>query len=182
MFPHYLVLIVGIMCFVMFMTEGSMLDWSGVFLNEERGVKLTHAGYGYSAFAVAMTVCRLMGDKIVMQIGAQTSIAFRIFLYFRRFFSCCFHSFGYYFIMRVRSGRCRVFQYCAAAYFLYCHAQKKCLSIFPLPGLMLSFAGILCGPAFIGFLAKIITLAYTFYVPCRSSNFSRTWQLLFALP
>ena len=68
---HPLVLLIGVLCFIMFMTEGSMLDWSGVFLNKERGVSIEHAGYGYAAFAIAMTICRLTGDKIVATLGRR---------------------------------------------------------------------------------------------------------------
>lgn len=66
-----MVLILGTICFIMFLVEGSMLDWTGVFLNEVKGVPLHEAGYGFAAFATMMTICRLTGDKIVSTLGRK---------------------------------------------------------------------------------------------------------------
>lgn len=70
-FFHPILLMLGFMCFVMFMTEGSMLDWTGVFLNQFRGVPMSEAGYGFAAFAIMMTLCRLTGDKVVTVFGRK---------------------------------------------------------------------------------------------------------------
>lgn len=66
-----MLLVLGFICFVMFIVEGSMLDWTGVFLNTIKGVPLHEAGYGFAAFAVMMTICRLTGDKIVSTLGRR---------------------------------------------------------------------------------------------------------------
>ena len=36
--PHGVVLLIGALCLITFLAEGSMLDWSAVFLHEQRGV------------------------------------------------------------------------------------------------------------------------------------------------
>lgn len=46
-----------------------MLDWSAVFLTSVRGVEPSHAGLGYAALALTMTVGRLAGDAIVRRVG-----------------------------------------------------------------------------------------------------------------
>ena len=61
----------GLICFIMFMVEGSMMDWTGVLLNQVKGVPMSEAGYGFAAFACMMTVCRLTGDKIVATLGRR---------------------------------------------------------------------------------------------------------------
>ena len=70
-FPRGMVLLLGSFCFVLFLAEGSVLDWSGVFLTTVRGLKPTHAGIGYVAFASAMTICRLAGDPVVRIVGPK---------------------------------------------------------------------------------------------------------------
>lgn len=70
-FITLIVFMLGCICFVMFIVEGSMMDWTGVFLNTIKGVPLHEAGYGFAAFAVMMTVCRLTGDKIVSTLGRR---------------------------------------------------------------------------------------------------------------
>ena len=67
--PHGVVLIIGIVCFIVFMTEGAVLDWSAVFLSTAHKMEPSHAGYGYAAFAFTMTIGRLTGDLIVRKLG-----------------------------------------------------------------------------------------------------------------
>ncbi|RZK76078.1 MAG: MFS transporter, partial [Pedobacter sp.] len=61
----------GLMCFAVFLSEGSMLDWSAVFLRESRGVSAELAGIGYAAFSIAMAVMRLIGDKIILKLDGR---------------------------------------------------------------------------------------------------------------
>jgi hypothetical protein len=74
--PHGIVLFIGGMCFIVFLTEGAALDWSAVFLAQERGIDTAYAGLGYAAFALTMTAGRLMGDRIVRTVGATRIILF----------------------------------------------------------------------------------------------------------
>lgn len=69
--PRGIVLFIGILCFILFLAEGSVLDWSSVFLSAERGLDPAHAGFGYSAFALTMTIGRLTGDRIVRRLGPR---------------------------------------------------------------------------------------------------------------
>jgi fucose permease len=62
--PKGIVLFIGLLCFLCFMVEGSILDWSAAFLISERGADLGLAGLGYAMFAIAMTVGRLTGDRL----------------------------------------------------------------------------------------------------------------------
>jgi MFS family permease len=67
--PHGVVLFIGVLCFIVFLSEGAMLDWSAVFLTTERGMDASRAGFGYTAFAITMTIGRLAGDWIVQHVG-----------------------------------------------------------------------------------------------------------------
>lgn len=68
--PRGRVLLVGAVCFAMFLSEGAVLDWSAVFLSSVRHADPATAGFGYVAFAVTMTLGRLTGDRIVQALGA----------------------------------------------------------------------------------------------------------------
>ena len=59
------VLFLGIMCFIAFLSEGAVLDWSAVFLRDNKGVDKAMAGIGYASFSIAMATMRLLGDRIV---------------------------------------------------------------------------------------------------------------------
>ncbi len=67
--PRGWVMFVGFLCFVMFLAEGSVLDWSAVFLTTLPGMNPSQAGMGYALFAIAMTLGRLNGDRIVNSLG-----------------------------------------------------------------------------------------------------------------
>ncbi|HEY0209919.1 MFS transporter [Acerihabitans sp.] len=68
--PRGIVLLIGIVCYAVFLAEGTVLDWSAVFLTEVRGMPETMGGLGFTAFAVAMTVARLTGDRLIAWLGA----------------------------------------------------------------------------------------------------------------
>jgi predicted MFS family arabinose efflux permease len=67
--PPAIAFLVGGLCFVVFLAEGAMLDWSAVFLRSERGVSIARASLGYAAFSVAMATGRLLGDRITAALG-----------------------------------------------------------------------------------------------------------------
>lgn len=69
--PHGAVIFIGALCFIVFLAEGAMLDWSAVFLTAARGMEEGRAGLGYAAFAIAMTVGRLSGDRVVGRFGGR---------------------------------------------------------------------------------------------------------------
>ncbi|HXT78642.1 MAG TPA: MFS transporter [Acetobacteraceae bacterium] len=73
-FPRGIVLFIGVLCFIAFMTEGAVLDWSAVFLTSVRGMEASSAGLGYAAFALTMTIGRFLGDRIVQRFGGTNVI------------------------------------------------------------------------------------------------------------
>ncbi|WP_067705621.1 MFS transporter [Erwinia sp. ErVv1] len=72
--PQGWVLFLGILCFILFLTEGSILDWGALFLTQLRGLPHSHAGLGYALFSVAMTLGRLTGDRIVRLCGRTATL------------------------------------------------------------------------------------------------------------
>jgi len=72
--PRGVVVVLGVVCFVTFLAEGAMLDWSAVFLHEVRGVDVTRAGWGFVAFNLAMTGARLAGDRTIGWLGRRRTL------------------------------------------------------------------------------------------------------------
>lgn len=68
--PRGAVVLIGVLCMFVFLAEGAVLDWSAVMLTEG-GMSGAQGGLGYAAFAVAMTIGRLNGDKIVQRFGGR---------------------------------------------------------------------------------------------------------------
>lgn len=65
------VLVLGFMCFIVFLSEGAMLDWSAIFLRDHKGVESEFSGIGYAAFSVAMAVMRLSGDSLISKLNSK---------------------------------------------------------------------------------------------------------------
>jgi len=61
--------LIGFFCFVSFLGEGSVTDWSAVFLRFHRGFAEADGGLGYAGFAVAMTLSRLTGGLAIRRFG-----------------------------------------------------------------------------------------------------------------
>jgi predicted MFS family arabinose efflux permease len=72
--PRGIVLVLGLLCFISFLAEGSMLDWSAVLLRDFRGFSAASAGIGYAGFSVAMALGRLTGDRVVARVGPVLTV------------------------------------------------------------------------------------------------------------
>ena len=70
-----MVVVVGLLCFIMYASEGAVMGWSAIFVSQERGVDVSMAGFFYTAFAVSMTIMRLCGDKTVNRLGQRFVVA-----------------------------------------------------------------------------------------------------------
>ncbi|MCU1772608.1 MFS transporter [Pseudomonas sp. 13B_3.2_Bac1] len=160
--PHGIVLFIGGMCFIVFLTEGAALDWSAVFLAQERGIDTAYAGLGYAAFALTMTAGRLMGDRIVRRLGATRIILFGGLLAAAGLFLATFAPsweaalLGYALVGAGCSNIVPV---------LYTAVGKQ--TVMPesiaVPAITtLGYAGILAGPAVIGFVAHASSLSFAF--------------------
>ncbi|MBV4487561.1 MFS transporter [Pseudomonas sp. SWRI153] len=160
--PHGIVLFIGGMCFIVFLTEGAALDWSAVFLAQERGIDTAYAGLGYAAFALTMTVGRLFGDRIVRRLGATRIILFGGLLAAAGLFLATFAPswqaalVGYALVGAGCSNIVPV---------LYTAVGKQ--TVMPesiaVPAITtLGYAGILAGPAVIGFVAHASSLSFAF--------------------
>ena len=69
--PRGELLVLGALGFLGSMAEGSIADWSGVFLKEHFGASDGLAPLALSCFSVMMLLSRLVGDKLKVRYGAR---------------------------------------------------------------------------------------------------------------
>ena len=69
--PRGIIVFIGIAAFIAFLSEGAVMDWSGVYLTTVRGFDLALAGVGFSVFSAAMFLMRLLGDAVVQRLGQR---------------------------------------------------------------------------------------------------------------
>lgn len=69
--PRGVVLLLALLAGAMFLTEGAMLDWGALLMTESSLLPEARSGVGYVVFSVAMTAGRLVGDVVVARLGAR---------------------------------------------------------------------------------------------------------------
>ena len=160
--PQPLIILIGIACFIIFMTEGAAMDWSGIYLTQQYGVNAAFAGLAYTFFAIAMTTGRFTGDYLIRYFGekklltysaicatlglALVSIApywWLVLVGYTLVGTGCSNIVP---IMFSRAGRQTVMPSAVAL---------SCVST-------LAYTGILVGPAFIGMVSELIGLSTVF--------------------
>ena len=67
--PRGIVAFIGVAAFIAFLSEGAVMDWSGVYLTAVRGMDLSLAGVGFSVFSAAMLLMRFLGDRTTQKVG-----------------------------------------------------------------------------------------------------------------
>ncbi|MDI3377131.1 MULTISPECIES: MFS transporter [Acinetobacter] len=160
--PQPLIILIGIACFIIFMTEGAAMDWSGIYLTQQYGVNAAFAGLAYTFFAIAMTTGRFTGDYLIRYFGekklltysaicatlglALVSIAPRWWLVLVGYTLVGAGCSNIVPIMFSRAGRQKMM---ASAVALSCVST-------------MAYTGILVGPAFIGMVSELFGLSTVF--------------------
>jgi predicted MFS family arabinose efflux permease len=67
--PRGIVLVLACLTGITFLVEGAVLDWSALLLLGRNLVDPEQGGLGYMLFSIAMTVGRLTGDRVVAALG-----------------------------------------------------------------------------------------------------------------
>ena len=160
--PHGIVLFIGGMCFIVFLAEGAALDWSAVFLVQERGIDTAYAGLGYAAFALTMTVGRLTGDRIVRRLGATRVMVSGGLTAAAGLFLATFApnwEFALVGYVLLGAGCSNI----VPVLFTAVGKQTVMPESVAIPAITtLGYAGILAGPAVIGFIAHASSLSFAF--------------------
>ncbi len=68
-FPHGIVLLLGLVAAIAFLVEGAVLDWGALLIIDRQLTTPQSAGVGYILFSAAMVIARLTGDRIVGVLG-----------------------------------------------------------------------------------------------------------------
>lgn len=69
--PPLSIIGLAFICFVSFMGEGSVADWSAIYMKESLHSSVAIAGLGYGGFSVMMAIGRFNGDALIPKTGAK---------------------------------------------------------------------------------------------------------------
>ena len=162
--PRGWVLFLGLLCFILFLTEGAVLDWSALLLTQERAMPAAQAGVGYAIFSIAMSVGRLTGDSMVSRFSNSAVLAG----------GCLCAALGVLLLIAVNSVPVALCSFLLIGFgaantvpILFSAAGRQ--TAMPINMAIsamttIGYAGILAGPALIGFIAHGFSLVTAFAV------------------
>lgn len=156
--PGRLALTLGLLAFVIFMTEGAIMDWGAVYLVRLLGTTESMGAAGYAFFAAAMLLGRLVGDHANRILGPlrlfQLSMAL-VVLAMAVFLAAGSAGLAMGALALFGLGMANVIPLIfSAAGRLGAGDGGRSLSRV----LTMGYAGILLGPALIGFIAELSSL------------------------
>ncbi len=162
--PKGFVLCLGLICLLLFMIEGAVLDWGGVFLVEEKNAAIENAGLAFAAFSTAMTLMRLLGDKLIVYAGPRKCVRYGSFLGALMLIGCVVFPqnwivIGMFFILGIGLANVVPIAFASTA-----DQKEMPMSLALAAVTTLGYTGQLAGPALIGFVAKMTSLSVAFSI------------------
>jgi predicted MFS family arabinose efflux permease len=161
--PHGLIMILAALAGVTFLSEGALLDWSALLVTGAGLVPEAQGGLGYMLFSIAMTAGRFGGDHVVARIGDRATLVW----------GGLANIAGYLVLLLAPAAPAAMTGFLliglgASNLVPVLFRRAGTQSVMP-PALaiaaitMVGYAGILVGPAIIGFVAKGVGLHATFW-------------------
>ena len=162
--PRGIVLLIAGLAAVAFLMEGAMLDWSALLITEKALLGRDQAGLGYTLFSIAMTCGRFVGDWIVTRLGDRRVLIGGGLLAIAGFALLLLSP-----VTEVALAGFLLIGFGASNTVPVLFRRAGAQSVMP-PALAVSaitisgYAGILVGPALVGFVAKIVGLPVSFWI------------------
>ncbi|PKH21741.1 MFS transporter [Enterobacterales bacterium CwR94] len=159
---HRKVLLIAVLCFILFLTEGAMLDWSAVFMSTERDIPLHLAGWSFTLYSIAVATLRLFGDRLITRYGnvnilMYSGLVATAGLTLVTFSDWMPAAFAGFVIVGIGLANIIPILFTAAG------NQPDISAHVALPAVTLcGYSGLLTGPALIGFSAQLTSLSATF--------------------
>jgi MFS transporter len=161
--PRGVVILIGALACIAFLTEGAILDWSALLLTGSFAVPAAQAGIGYALFSVAMTVGRLTGDSVVKRLGQRQTLLWGGLVVTAGFALLLVPSAslapGGFLLIGLGAANLVPILFSTAG---RQSAMPPVLAVAAMT--TLGYAGILAGPAAIGYLASLTSLRTAFAV------------------
>ena len=162
--PRGVVLVIAALAAIMFLAEGALLDWSALLITGMGLVNVEQGGTGYMLFSVAMTLGRFTGDALTARIGDRAILLWGSLAAIAGFMLLLMAP-----VLAVSMAACILIGLGAAnvvpVLFRRAGSQKVMPSSLAIAAITtMGYAGILLGPAVIGFVADRIGLTLAFWM------------------
>lgn len=160
--PKGIILLIGLVCTVSFLVEGSINDWSGVFMTTEKGIDISKSGLGLTLFTATAFLARLGGDSMAMHLGSRRLLGFSLPIGLVGFLGLLFIPDGpFLFVSYVLIGLG-----CAntVPVFYSLLGTQKAMPVADAVSAVstIGYVGILLAPAVLGFIGRAVSLYASF--------------------
>ncbi|PNU05538.1 MFS transporter [Novosphingobium guangzhouense] len=162
--PRGIVILLALLAALTFLTEGAILDWGALLLSGKGLVPTAQAGLGYSVFAIAMTLGRLTGDAVVARLGDRRTMLWGGVLAIVGYVvlltaPVAMIAFAGFLLIGLGASNT------VPVLFRQAGAQTVMPSGLAIASVTtVGYAGILAGPAGVGFVAQVIGLPNAFWI------------------
>jgi predicted MFS family arabinose efflux permease len=162
--PRGVVLVIALLAAIMFLGEGAVLDWSALLLTGKRLVDVEQGGIGFVVFSVAMTLGRFSGDALTARIGDRPTMVWGGLIAIAGFVTVLLAP-----VAAMAMAGFVLVGLGAANIVPVLFRRAGSQTVMP-PGLAIAaittmgYAGLLLGPAVIGFVAKHVGLNTAFWM------------------
>jgi predicted MFS family arabinose efflux permease len=162
--PRGVVLVIAILAAISFLAEGAVLDWGALLITGEGLVEVEQGGIGFMLFSIAMTLGRFSGDALTARIGDRPTLVWGGLIAIAGFAVLLLApvpAIAMLGFVLIGIGAANIVPV------LFRRAGSQ--TVMP-PGLAIAaittmgYAGILLGPAAIGFVAKHVGLTVAFWM------------------
>lgn len=162
--PRGIVALLALLAAITFLTEGAMLDWGALLLTGNGLLPTAQAGIGYGVFAIAMTIGRLTGDAVVARLGDRRTMFWGGLLAIAGYvvlLTAPFASIALLGFLLIGLGASNT----VPVLFRQAGAQTVMPAGLAIAAVTtVGYAGVLAGPAGVGFAAQAIGLPGAFWV------------------
>jgi MFS family permease len=160
--PRGIVLLLAALTGITFLAEGAVLDWGALLMTRAGLVSVAHGGIGYALYSIAMTVGRLSGDRLVALAGDRATLFWGSLLAMAGFLlavSAPIAALALVGFLLIGAGCSNI----VPVLFRGAGAQKVMPMGMAVAAISTTgYAGVLVGPAAIGFLAQMTNLRVAF--------------------
>ena len=160
--PKGKIVLIGLVCTIAFLLEGSINDWSGVFMTTEKGIDISQSGLGLTLFTASAFLARLPGDSLTMHFGPRRLLALSLPVAFAGFLGILLISggpflFASYVLIGVGCANTVPIFYSSLG------TQKDMPVADAIAAVStIGYAGILLAPAVLGFIGRAFSLTASF--------------------
>ena len=162
--PHGIVVLLALLVAVTFLVEGAVLDWGALLVIGAGLVPAAQGGLGYMLFSIAMTTGRLAGDAVVARLGDRATLFWGSLLAVAGFAVLLLAP-----VNVIAMAGFLLIGFGASNLVPILFRRTGTQKVMPV-GLAVAaitttgYAGVLAGPAAVGFVAKLAGLATAFWM------------------